>query len=571
MGVLVFYLVYLVAGAVLLAVCTVIAVVSGGVKAVRSALVVFIVAITSVRLNPYSPVEAIGIQPSRPGEPGEPAYRQYFFGPVFRDFGLMFRDIAVLSWAWLVGNVAIPDRYHSPAERPTKRWPAVFTPPPQSLLMRSLGWMNKARDDRRWPLLILLLVAEVVGLVVGAGVATAALLAVTAIFTVALIVVAGLGLTLAVTLHGIESMALWVRGITLECSSCHERVTHPVYQCGTPVCQALHRRLLPSRLGVFTHICRCGHSLPTLLALGKGRLLARCDTCNDILPTGGLSARTAHVTVVAGPSAGKTAFILAALSRLEAHGEHRPDEAIHFADTGSGKEFARARKDLLSGDLSRIRATRPAAAIRAWTFYVGKRGVLQRLVYLYDPAGEHLWGVEDLAHWGFLSHTVGMVFIVDPFSFPELSHLLDDEQAEKVRPCRVPPTDVLSRITEALRERTVGPPSSIRPVQVAVVLTKGDILLQMEETGHPYDGIVDFEDERQRRKSRDSSVREWLKLAASQRNLVVSIDHTFPRVSYFVTSALDSPRLRARLSARSGEEVINDDPADALLWLLRQE
>jgi hypothetical protein len=93
----------------------------------------------------------------------------------------------------------------------------------------------------------------------------------------------------------------------------------------------------------------------------------------------------------------------------------------------------------------------------------------------------------------------------------------------------------------------------------------------MEEPGHPYDGIADLGDERQRRRSRDSSVREWLELVAGQRNLVVSIDHTFPRVSYFVTSALDAPELRARLSASSGEEVINDDPADALLWLLRQE
>lgn len=570
MGILIISIFYVMAGAVLLGVFTVVAIVRGGAKAIKSALVVLIVAIASVRFNPYNTIKAIGIQPSLREECGDPAYRQYFLGPVFRDFFLLFRDAAILARAWLVGSVAIPVRYQLPVDRPTW-WPTVFTPPSQSLLMRSLRWKKRVLRDKWQPLFVLLLVAEIVGLTFGTGVATAALLATTIIFTTALAVVAGLGLCLAVTLRGIESVTLSIRGITLECPSCHERVTRPVYQCKTPTCQARHRRLLPSRLGIFTHICRCGNGLPTLLVLGKWQLLARCDTCNEILPTGGLSARTVHVPVVAGPSAGKTAFILAALSRLKARGGHCPDQVIRFADEESETQFIHASTALLSGDLSQLLVTRPVAAIRAWTFLVGGRRSLRRLVYLYDPAGEHLWGIEDLARWRFLSHTTGMVFIVDPFSFPGLSNILAEEQIESVQPCRVPPADVLARIMEALHECTAGRDSTIASIQAAVVITKGDVLLQMEEPGHPYDGMTDFGMGRQQRKCRDSSVRDWLKMVAGQRNLVTSIDHAFPRVSYFVTSALDLPKPRPRVSARSGKEVTNDDPADVLLWLLSRE
>ncbi len=132
----------------------------------------------------------------------------------------------------------------------------------------------------------------------------------------------------------LEVAMLWVRGITIECGTCHVRATRPIYRC--PECRAEHRKLLPGMAGVLHRTCKCETVLPTLLLNGKAKLPAQCAECKAQLPIGGLTAPTVHVPVIAGPTAGKSVYMFSAVSRLMLLGN-----GFEFADERAKQDFER--------------------------------------------------------------------------------------------------------------------------------------------------------------------------------------------------------------------------------------
>jgi hypothetical protein len=567
----------LVGGAVTVAICTVAAVVLLGCSAALGLYRVLAVTVQTALLTPMTAPDGLGVTPPgiavRPPGTGrgvpesDPAYKDYLFGPAFLDVGLLVRDAAVLSRGWLVGGVEVPPRYRigGPAGALV---PAAVDLPLESYLDRI-----RARSRKGTNIAVLRGTVEATGLAIGAAVAAVLVVAAAAATTGVLLLAAGSAAVIALLLRALESSSLWFRGITLECLACHERVRSPVYECGAPLCDARHRRLLPGRWGIFTRHCRCGRRLPTLLITGKRRLRSRCPGCGAVLPTGGFEARTVHIVLAAGPGAGKTVLLVAALNRLAARGMATAKDRIRIADPVRAQEFEAAGAAVAAGDPAGVLATRPSPVIRPWTFHIGRRRA-HRLAYVYDPAGEHLWGDGDLDGWEFLGHVTGVALVVDPFSLPGVARLLDDALLDRVRPCRVPPEDVLERMLEALRERGVLPASGQGRIPVAVVVTKGDVLLELPEPGHPYEAGPAAEDAAgwaQRREARDRGVREWLETVTAQRSLVASVEHAFARSAFFVTGVREGSGVGSQVSRRSGRPVVNDDPADVLLWLLRNE
>lgn len=526
--------------------------VAGTTRGIRTFGLVLGVAGRTLLDNPVTPVLALRMTPGLP--PAEPAYRCYLFGPVFRDLSAVMRDAASLCATWVLGGEEVPERY---AARPGTLQRRMFAPPVDGLLHR-LG-LGRVEREGHGVGTVVLAWSETLGLIVGALLAVL-VLAFASAATFVLVAAAALLLAFAaVLLRWTESGQLWVGGITLQCVACHEHVRRPVYQCPAEGCDALHAALLPGRFGLLRHCCRCGRTLPTLLLTGKHRLQARCDSCAAVLPTGALATRTLHVPIVAGPSAGKTTFMAAAVTCL---GSRARTDDPHLQDL-----VELARPAVEDRDLSSVPATRRQPTVTPGTLRIG-RGRRSRLTYLYDFAGEHLYSADELDGWVFLDHVGGVVLVVDPFSLPALRAVVDDDLETRVHPSRVPPDDVLERLVEALRSRGVVASSGHRSPPIAVVLTKGDVLLELTEPGHPYEALNEPVRDRV---MRNAAVRAWLERVGGQRHLVASVDRTFQRAGWFVTSAFDAPDPITRRAARSGTDVLQDDPAEVLLWLLRNE
>jgi hypothetical protein len=519
-----------------------------------------------------APIAHLRIEPPPPGsglQRRDPAYRSYFFGPVFRDYSLAVQLAARRGWERAFAG--------SPATGPSGA-PQLSSRSSVALWIfdawSSLGTSLQAEINVVKILASGPMVGAMVG--VGLGAAGAAVLA----MLVSLVFGLLLGLTLLATvmfagmLRLAELTALQIRGITLECSSCHRRAGSPAYSC--PHCPAgnpaLHRRLIPGSLGVFSHVCRCGNALPTLLAKGKWKLPAYCqhEDCNKPLPVKGLTAPTFHVPVVAGRAAGKTVFMMAAVASLVSRAQSSDGPAdFEFADPTVKKEYSRVRSALEKAVFGGIRATLPEISVQAFTIYVGSEGShRRRLLYLYDAAGERYETSDGVATFRFLGHSEGVILIVDPFSFEVVRRVIKPDILVSLRHSQADADEVFARFAQTLRENLRVRTDRKMDLPVAVVLTKCDGLLAASDVAHPYDELGDAAEDLTKRTTRSDAVRHWLESVAGQRSLVAAVENTFGRCGYFAVSALDAFTVHARPSERTRAVICHDDTSAPLSWLL---
>jgi hypothetical protein len=520
-----------------------------------------------------APIDHLGIEPP-PHDSGpqhrDPAYRGYFFGPVFRDYALAVQVASQRGWERTFAGTPVTGSSagqhsrlrNSVAQRIFDSWSSMST----SLSTE----VNVAKLIASGPM---------VGGIVGVGVGAAGAAVLTMLVSVVFGLLLGLTLLATVMFTGLlrltEQAVLQVRGITLECGSCHRRVGSPAYSC--PYCPsrnpALHRQLIPGPLGVFSHICRCGNSLPTLLLFKKWKLPAYCqhEGCNKPLPVKGLTAPTVHIPVVAGRAAGKTVFMMAAVASLETQARSSDDpSAFEFADPQAKKEYLRRRSALENAAFSGIGATLPEISVQAFNIYIGSDGsARRRLLYLYDAAGERYETSDGVATFRrFLERTEGVILIVDPFSFETVRSVVKSDVLAGLRHSEADADEVFGRFAQTLRENLRVRSDRRVEVPVAVVLTKCDGLLEVSDVAHPYDELGDAAGDLTKRAIRSDAVRRWLESVAGQRGLVADLENTFGRCGYFAVSALDAFRLRARASGRTRALIRNDDTAAPLLWLL---
>ncbi|HEU5474851.1 MAG TPA: hypothetical protein VFV67_29760 [Actinophytocola sp.] len=488
---------------------------------------------------PHGPIAHLRIAPPAPSPDGpDPAYRSYYAGPVLLDYRRVLSTTFRQVWAKIIEGRRDESTHTVTVSFVTRVW----------------TWARHSE----LPAVVAYSGAAVIcfGLWLGAIGAVGFVAVVSVIFAVLL----GLLVVGAVATAGgsrlIELTVLFVRGITIECGTCHVRATRPIYRC--PNCHAEHRHLLPGLPGVLRRTCRCHTVLPTLLANGKAKLPAQCSECRAQLPIKGLTAPTVHIPVIAGPTAGKSVFMQTAMSRLMLRGD-----GFEFADEGAKNEFERNLQRGVTDDPRRsIKTVNPRP--KAYNVYVGAEGSRsRRLLYLYDPAGEAVESADELAESQFLKHTKGVVFIIDPFSLRQVRSETDRAVLGRVSASNTPPKDSLERFVEALREHNQWRAADRMKAPVAVVLTKADALLEPSGAPHPYAGRA-----HSTRSERDKAVRDWL-TDAGQRDLLSSMDNQFAAVSYFVVSYRDAREVVPGETVNG--PVANDDPAAPLLWLLNRK
>jgi hypothetical protein len=342
-------------------------------------------------------------------------------------------------------------------------------------------------------------------------------------------------------LRAVEQAFMLVYRILQTCPypGCYARFTLPVYACST--CGAKHAKLRPDLNGAARHVCQCGTRLPTIVPLGRYRLQAYCPHCERLLPTRVGRVRIEPLPFVGGPDAGKTTFM--ALGVDAVHGAvHAVGGRALFADKSDEQAFRKLRMELSSGKISKTLADLPKAVMLDVAL-PGKRGG-NRILYLFDPSGEHYTGASRVEEMRYLAHGEALILVVDPFALPDVQdHLLESERqalaAKGVVLSREDPADTFSRLRNELASRADGG----KQRRVAVVLTKAD-LLKRTTSGRGIDDLP-----------------SWLTIMGLG-NLVRELNHQGAEVRY-LTSGLppQGPQIVDLLGWLGGLRL-NGQPAD---------
>jgi hypothetical protein len=277
-------------------------------------------------------------------------------------------------------------------------------------------------------------------------------------------------------LRATEQVFLLARRIRQACphEGCYAPLTLPVYAC--PSCRARHRRLTPNRYGAARHVCRCGTRLPTTVLLGRYRLQAYCPACERPLPPRIGRARVEPLPFVGGPDAGKTTFMVLAINVLSgavaaAGGRTR------FTVRGDELAFRRLAAELREGRVAKTGTALPTATM----LDVSLPGPVirggDRILYLFDPSGEHYTGASRVEAMSYLAHGEAMLLVIDPFALPAVQEALTADERRDLEARGVvfspeDPADTFQRVRNELAARADGG----RQERVAVVVTKADLL-----------------------------------------------------------------------------------------------
>ncbi|HEX8007026.1 MAG TPA: hypothetical protein VF482_11425, partial [Trebonia sp.] len=298
----------------------------------------------------HSPVE-------HPRQDRDPAYRHYLVTQVWRDW-------------WAITRTAFPQIAVSAAD---------------AVRAATRALVGDVRGFFLFP----------IWLAVCAGVLLAALplaalgLLITGMY--ALTVAAGMLAWLAcvTVLRAVEQIFMLVRRILQACPypGCYAKITLPVYAC--PSCGERHRALTPNLNGAVRHACRCGARLPTTIMLGRHRLQAHCPECDRLLPARIGRVRVEPLPFVGGPDAGKTTFMALAVDALLTTESGIRTE---FIDQGDELTFHQLKRQLATGHMIKTGTQLPKAVMLDVT--LPREG--SRILYLFDPSGEHYTGASEV-------------------------------------------------------------------------------------------------------------------------------------------------------------------------------
>jgi hypothetical protein len=459
-------------------------------------------ALVAARADGPAPVAAppmappIGSRDAARDALGEPAYRHYLLSQVW------------LDW-WTIVRTTVP-RVRRTAAR--------------ALTATTKTMLGGVRGLFTFPVWL-----AVCGGIVLAAVPVGALGAALAVLYV-LVAAVGLAgwLAGALVLAAVERVFMAYGRILQTCPHpfCYEKIALPAYEC--PACGARHRRLAPNRWGAFRHVCRCGARLPTTIPLGRFRLTAYCPHCAGRLPERIGRVRVEPLPFIGGPAAGKTTFMFLAI-RAVSRRAHAANGRVAFVEPRHAQAYAGALGEFRrGGQLAKTGPELPLATMLDVDL-PGPRHRIHRILYLFDPAGEHFTGATAVESLRYLDHGEALLFVVDPFALPETRRALSEEESERVAKAAATsdedPSDTLQRVLNELRSR----PDQGRQKRIAVVVTKADLLGQ---TAIGAGGVPD--------------VRAWLG-ELGMGNTIRTLDQVAGQVRYFASGLDTDPTAVAEL------------------------
>jgi len=213
----------------------------------------------------------------------------------------------------------------------------------------------------------------------------------------------------------IEKIYMLFRGIFTACPECHFKAPIPNYLC--PKCKVIHTRLIPSSYGILKRTCQCGNKLPTTFFQRRLQLkdYASCPNCGRSIIT--QETKPLCIPIIGGPSVGKTCFLFTSTRALINKLAPKLSWNIEFLDTNNENIY---NNELANFNKGIVPAKTVAMTLSAFNFFIKSNRWPDKLIYLYDAAGEAFESSDNLLSHRFYGFLHGFIFIIDPFSIPEL-------------------------------------------------------------------------------------------------------------------------------------------------------
>lgn len=206
------------------------------------------------------------------------------------------------------------------------------------------------------------------------------------------------------------------------CYYCKRKSLIPIYLC--PNCNAEHTMLTPGVYGILHRTCNCGTKLPTAFFNGRKNLSAICPNPLCRKPLSDRESRPICVPVIGGRSVGKTAYITAFSKTFI--DKVAPDKGmkIEFYNADKEKIYKEIENDYLLGETRMTqRSTDPnSASSISFSFFVQHPNFKpERLIHLYDIAGEVFTNNNESEVQQQYEYCHGMILLFDPFSVVDIA------------------------------------------------------------------------------------------------------------------------------------------------------
>ncbi|MEI8372628.1 MAG: hypothetical protein WCJ35_07320 [Planctomycetota bacterium] len=336
------------------------------------------------------------------------------------------------------------------------------------------------------------------------------------------------------------------------CPNCHRRGV-PLFRCSNSTCNNLIRDLRPSAYGIFRARCgKCGATLPTADIFGRLALQKVCarPECSKDLDESGLGHHAEfHIGIIGAPSSGKSNMMLTSIWQLEQQFAPENHLTVDFANPAEKQAYKVAIERLLSGQVAD--KTRSQFTPKALTLLVQSKssGFGSRL-YIYDAAGEDFCGGDGASGHRFHQFVDAIIFVIDPFAEQSICNLLSQtvsrDDIARTNPASASADAILATLVSRLEDVMQVPAGGKFLVPVAVVLTKCDAcglenrIGKMPSLEGQYLSIATAANDTERQ---SSLIRQFL-VDAGLSNVVQILTRRFPRVCYFLASALSPAKDR---------------------------
>lgn len=289
--------------------------------------------------------------------------------------------------------------------------------------------------------------------------------------------------------------------ITYRCPSCKNKYNIPRYVCPNPNCGIVHKRLRPGLYGIRKRKCVCGRVIlplraraggavydtyiPDLPMVGQSKhrrrleyrdIPGKCPLCG-VDYTAGLTKPTS-IALIGGASAGKTTFKVAFSYVFLDEAAVTAGLDYSFPDKQSENEYEKSIRYFKGLDI--IPATNRGAQtdISTFSFSLENKGfTASRMIHIYDMPGEVFETGDAKEGWRNYQFTEGMVFLIDPYSMPEIkSNHSDEIVGGSMGICTMGMNDLVNSLINTLRNEKVRKKGGKFAIPVALTINKVDSL-----------------------------------------------------------------------------------------------